>query len=56
MKVAYSNYLRSHIKCVFKLSDKLWWFVLCDKDGMTVNGNKMRAQTAFSYFEWRVVK
>ena len=50
-KIAYSRFFNSYIKCTRYVSDKKWFFKLCDAEGNT-RGQELRAKTKFSFFDW----
>jgi len=50
-KVAWSNYFDSFIKIHRKITNSVWWFVLCDVKG-NQKGVPMRARAKISDFTW----
>ena len=47
-KKAWSNYFKSYIVCVKYISDTNWYFYLLGNKGRI-----LKAQTAYSYFDWQ---
>lgn len=52
MKIAYSAYLKSHIKKKLFITNSLWFFTKCDEYGVRT-GNVMKAGSRHDCFNWK---
>lgn len=51
-KIAYSEMLKSYIKCIEFKGSMDWKFVKCDKDGNVTDSIVRKGTTYYSMFKW----